>query len=415
MEHSLDRYDYFYMFVLIIYMGQATPETTHMFSNFTFSLAFFLPIILTFILWTRKPISLFDKKLLNTLLIYLIWAALSLYKYGNYSSGEFSYHFFMVYAILIAYIQVSIYGYRLLEIYESVMVWICKVTICLWLISVLIPISREFFSMFPTTYIGTNVGYIFEWNERSIRNSGCAWEPGRYAIMVALAVYCNICRNGIRFRNNINIWWFLVSIASTLSTTGISTILVLYSIYIIKHLSTRTVPIYLIFIIPIIVGLIQLDFMGGKISTRLDDAQDVTRWKNNFAWHNENTAKDKYISSIDRFEATVFEWQNFKQDPLLGYGRNTKNSYFYRNLSSHHSLATGFMKVFAMYGVFLGIYFYYILYLSSMTISKESKEKQKYGLFILISLSSISYQVLAIPIFTSFWFYGLFVNKTPSD
>lgn len=162
--------------------------------------------------------------------------------------------------------------------------------------------------------------------------------------------------------------------------------------------------------VPLVYGIMQLDFMEEKISTKLDDAQNTERLYGLFDWYKDEYSQDEYVYSLDRFDATVFEYMNFQQDPLLGYGRNFRNSFFYKTLSTNTALATGFMKVFSMYGIFMGIFFYYILYRSSRKISRESNYKQPLALFVTMCLISISYTVLSVPVFTAFWFYGVFAS-----
>lgn len=408
----LSRFDYFYMFVIVIYMGQATPETSRMVGDLSGNpIPLLIPMILTFILWVKHPVSMANRKFLAVIGLYCVWAIMSLIKYGIYTTSELSYHFFMIYAIVVAYIQDAVYGPKILPLYERIIVWFCKVTTVLWLISVLIPATGAIFSLFPKTYIGSNVFYIFEWNRDTLRNSGCAWEPGRYAIMVALGIYCNLCQNGIKFRGNNNIWWLLISLASTMSTTGYCTIIVIYSLFYLRKMSAKTIIQFVFIILPIIICLFQLEFMQDKISTKIADSQNVNRLTDIFEWHNRENSKGEYLGSIDRFDAMVFEWMNLEEDPLLGYSRNFRHSFFYNNLSTNYALANGFMKVFSMYGVIMGLVFYYILYKSSKKISEISHVHQPWALFVLFCLSSISYPLLSIPIFTAFWFYGLFSIK----
>lgn len=414
-DKPLSKFDYFYMFVIVIYMGQATPETSRMVGDLSGNpIPLLIPMILTFILWMKHRVPLANKKFLAVMGLYCVWAIMSLIKYGIYTTGELSYHFFMIYAIVVAYIQDAIYGPKLLSLYERIIVWFCKVTTMLWLISVLIPASSAIFSLFPKTYIGSNVLYIFEWNSDTLRNSGCAWEPGRYAVMVALGIYCNLCQNGIKFHRNSNIWWLLISLASTMSTTGYCTVIVVYSLYYFRKFTLKNIVVYAFVVAPIVMGLFQLDFMQEKINSKIDNAQNIERWKDNFAWNKENHSKDKYLGSIDRFEAMAFETMDIQADPILGYSRNFDHSYFHTKMSSQYVLAHGLLKVFGMYGIFMGLYFYYILYKSSVQISKNSTIHQPLGLFILFCLSSISYQILSVPIFTAFWFYGIFNRNNRS-
>ena len=412
-----DRFSIFYMFIMIIYMGQATPETSRMIGGLSGNpIPLLIPIVLTFILCRKNPITFNNKKLFIFIILYLIWAICSLIKYGIYTTEELSYHFFMVYAIIIAYIHNKVFGYKIVPIYENIMVVFCKIAFWLWLVAVLIPGSSSFFRLFPETVYGNNILYLFTWMDPSkgqvysgiIRNAGCSWEPGRFAIMVTLAIFCNLCQNGVKFKKNKNIWWLIIALATTQSTTGFASALILYTIFLIKKFNLKYIFILVIVMVPIIYGLFQLDFMGDKINDKLTNAQDVSRLYEQFDYHNANEDEGTYLGSIDRFDAMAFEWINLIYDPILGYSRNFKHSFFYTDITTNYALANGLVKILSSYGIFLGLFFFLILIKSSFRLAKDSREQRTIGLFLILCLSAISYPILSIPVFTTFWFYGYF-------
>ena len=416
------RFEILYMFVMVVYMAQATPETSRMVGTLSGNpISLLLPIVLTYMLWKRHPISFNNKNLHLVLAVYLVWAVCSLIKYGVYTTEELSYHFFMVYAIVIAYIHNQVFGYRLVPIYENILVLFCKIAIVGWLIAVLFPFTASFFRLFTETVYGNNVLYLFTWMDPAkaqlslgiIRNAGCSWEPGRFAIMVTLAIFCNLCQNGVKFKNNKNIWWLLIALITTQSTTGYFTVLIIYTLFLIKKIDFKHIFMFLLILIPVTYGLMQLDFMGEKIKGKIINAQDVSRLDETFSWTASQFEDGEYVSVLDRFDAMVFEWLNFKSDPILGYSRNTEHSFFRQHISNNFGLANGLVCILGMYGLFLGFYFFYLLFVSSVKFSMQSYEKKKAGLLLVLCLSAISYSILSVPVFTTFWFYGVF-NKNIS-
>ena len=414
------RFEIFYMLVMVVYMAQATPETGRMIGTLSGNpIPFLLPIILTYLLWRKHPISFNDRKFYFVLAIYGTWAICSLIKYGIYTTEELSYHFFMPYAIVIAYIHNKIYGYTLVPIYEQILVFFCKIAIGGWLIAVLVPASSAFFHLFPETAFGNHVLYLFNWMDPTkgqiysgiIRNAGCSWEPGRFAIMVTLAIFCNLCQNGIKFRNNKNIWWLLVALITTQSTTGYFSALLIYALFFIKKFDLKHVFLSILIMVPIFYGLVQLDFMGEKVTDRITNAQDVSRLEQQFEWNASKNENREYLGSVDRFDAMVFEWMNVMHDPILGYSRNIEHSFFRQHITNNFVLANGLVKILGMYGIPLGVYFFYILLCSSRKIAEHSHEKRMIGLILLLCMSAISYTILSIPVFTAFWFYGLFAEQ----
>lgn len=417
------RFEVLYMFVMVVYMAQATPETSRMVGALSGNpVPLLLPMVLTYVLWKRHPISFNNKNLHLVLAVYLVWAICSLIKYGIYTTEELSYHFFMVYAIVIAYIHNQVFGYRLVPIYENILVFFCKVAIVGWLIAILLPFSASFFRLFTETGYGNNILYLFTWMDPAkgqvysgiVRNAGCSWEPGRFAIMVALAIFCNLCQNGIKFKNNKNIWWLLIALITTQSTTGYSTVLIVYALFIIKKFDFKHVLIFLVIVIPVGYGLMQLDFMGEKVTDRITNAQDVSRLEQQFEWSASQYEDGEYRGSLDRLDAMAFEWMNVRNDPILGYSRNIEHSFFRQHISNNYVLANGLVRILGMFGLFWGVYFFYILFMSSIKLSEQSRERRKIGLFLVLCLSAISYQILSIPVFTTFWFYGVFQKETKS-
>lgn len=415
------RFEVLYMFVMVVYMAQATPETSRMVGALSGNpVPLLLPMVLTYVLWKRHPISFNNKNLHLVLAVYLVWAICSLIKYGIYTTEELSYHFFMVYAIVIAYIHNQVFGYRLVPIYENILVFFCKVAIVGWLIAILLPFSASFFRLFTETGYGNNILYLFTWMDPAkgqvysgiVRNAGCSWEPGRFAIMVALAIFCNLCQNGIKFKNNKNIWWLLIALITTQSTTGYSTVLIVYALFIIKKFDFKHVLIFLVIVIPVGYGLMQLDFMGEKVTDRITNAQDVSRLEQQFEWSASQYEDGEYRGSLDRLDAMAFEWMNVRNDPILGYSRNIEHSFFRQHISNNYVLANGLVRILGMFGLFWGVYFFYILFMSSIKLSEQSRERRKIGLFLVLCLSAVSYQILSVPIFTTFWFYGIFQRET---
>lgn len=415
------RFEILYMFVMVVYMAQATPETSRMVGTLSGNpIPLLLPIVLTYMLWKRHPISFNNKNLHLVLAVYSVWAVCSLIKYGIYTTEELSYHFFMVYAIVIAYVHNQVFGYHFVPIYENILVFFCKIAIVGWLIAVLLPFTASFFRLFTETVYGNNVLYIFTWMDPAkaqlslgvVRNAGCSWEPGRFAIMVALAIFCNLCQNGIKFKNNKNIWWLLIALITTQSTTGYSIVLIIYALFFIKKFDFKNVFIFVLVVIPVGYGLMQLDFMGEKLKDRITNAQDVSRLDESFAWYASQSEDGEYVGVLDRFDAMVFEWLNFKSDPILGYSRNTEHSFFKQHVSNNFGLANGLVNILGMYGLFWGAYFFYILIVSSIKFSIQSYEKKKAGLLLVLCLSAISYSILSVPVFTTFWFYGIFDKNT---
>ena len=424
-ECRVRYFEYFYMFVMVLYMAQMTGDTGRMVGSLSGNpIPLLLPIVLTVILLMRHKIHWGNRNLWLLTGATTVWSLAILIKYNAFtSSSEWSYIFFLYYAIFIAFIHVKVYKRSLFPLYEHIMVWLCRISLVMWVLNILL-YHAGLFADWGETNLGRNILYLYQWltpdkarNDTfylTLRNPGCSWEPGRFSIMVLLAIFVNLCRKGVRFRKNHNIWWLLAALLSTQSTTGYSIALLMYALFYVKKFNLKTALGFCAIIIPIAVFLTQAEFMGSKISSQLQEANVTDEFYEQVEWNAKNVyAEGEYANSLGRFESIYFEWQNFRAAPLLGYGRNTEHSLFYKDVSTNYSLTGGLVKLIAQYGVFYAALLYLILFLSSARIAATYHQRRPYVLFLTIVLSTISYVVWCVPIFTAFWLYGLFSAPLP--
>lgn len=409
-------FEYLYLFVMVIYMAQMTPDTGRMVGGLSGNpIPLFIPIVLTAILLIRNPISFVHRKLWILVGIMLVWSLAVCYKFHDFSSSNLSYYFFLIYAILIAFIHIRVFGRDLFPIYEHIMVVFSVISLCLWGISIAIPASGNFFHLFPETTNGNNFLYLYNWTDPDkiqvyaglVRNQGCSWEPGRFSIMLIPAILINLSREGMAFSNNKKIIILLLALLSTMSTTGYSIACLLYVFFWFTNVNPKRIFSFVFVLLPLSIFFFSLDFMGKKIQDRAN-FEGLTRERIQGINYNAKEHGDEYLGSLDRFESAYFEWMNFQQDPLLGYGKNRDYSWFKQKISKNFELTNGLTKVFSQYGIFIGLFLYILLFYSSYKIGKTCWNQNRFVFAIILLLSSISYSIFCIPIFTAFWFYGLF-------
>lgn len=419
-KYNISLFEYIYMIVMVIYMGQMNMVTSRMVGSISGDpFPFLLPIVLTVLLWFTRPASFLNRFLLIVILVFFVWSTLTIEYYHLYSNEELSYYFFLFYSIIVAFLHVQCFGRKLLPLFEDVVVKLAIISLVFWIWGVMYPTSANFFKQFEPTQYGNNVYFVFNWmdpikeqiNLGIIRNAGFSWEPGRYAIILVLALMCNIARNGVRVFN-FNTIILISAIGSTLSTTGYTTAIVLYIISFLHNMSFKKSLLFLFFFLPSMFFISKLEFMQSKIEEQIQVETDVKQLEKTFHYNNETTEEGEYLGSLSRFTAIYFEWDNVLEHPLLGYGRNSENSYFYNNVSSNFVLTGGLVKILGQYGLPLGILIYLILLYSSFVLARDFKDLSPYALFFTIILSSISYSIFTVPIFTAFWFYSLFRRET---
>ena len=79
-------FEYFYLFVMVIYMAQMTTETGRMVGGISGNpIPLLIPIVLTIILLIRNPISFKDMKLWALIGILGAWTLAVCYKFHDYS------------------------------------------------------------------------------------------------------------------------------------------------------------------------------------------------------------------------------------------------------------------------------------------------------------------------------------------
>lgn len=418
-QDKIRTFEYIYFFVMIIYMAQIDSYTSRMVGTLSPPLfPFLFPIILTIILLDRNKVKFDDKRLIRIILVFAIWTVLLFAHKQSYGSDQYSHYFFLFYSIIIAYIHVQVFGKKMLPLYEHIMVRLCLISLILWGIAVIYPGSAAFFRSFPESGAGHNVLYVFKWMDSSIReldivyngilrNAGFSWEPGRFAIMVALAIFCNLTRCGIKFKGNLSGIILLLSMISTQSTTGYIATIVLYSFFAFKKFNLQYILAFFIFVVPVAYQLSKLDFMREKIEEQLEIDDDLERINESMDYVNKTKKSNEYVGSLARFPSMYFEIINIEHDPILGYGRNAGRSYFSQRISGNFVLVGGLLKIFGQYGIPLGLLLYFFLYKSSAALRKDFKVR-KGTLFTLFIIISFAYPLFSTPIFTAFWLYGLF-------
>ena len=416
---SCPIYEYFYMFVMVIYMAQMTHETGRMVGTLSGNpIPFLIPIVLTIILLMRNPIRFAHSKLGGLVSVMFCWSLAICYKFHDFSSSNLSYYFFLFYAIFIAFIHIRVFGRNLFPIYEHIMVVFSAISLFLWGIAVVLPGMGSLFHLFPETRFGNNVLYLFNWMDPAkgqiygslIRNAGCSWEPGRFAIMLIPAIFINLSREGISFNNNKKIIILLSALATTMSTTGYSIAILLYFIFWFDTFYVKNILAFIFIALPLSISIYSLDFMGEKIQDKVN-FEGLTHKRMRGINYSAKEYGDQYLGSLDRFESAYFEWKNFQRDPILGYGRSAEHSWFRKNVTKNFILTGGIVKILSQYGIFVGLLLYVILFFSSIEMSKTCRHQKRFALAIMLILSSISYPIFSIPVFTAFWLSGLFCYK----
>ena len=409
-------YEYFYLFVMVIFMAQISGETRYYTFSLSNPLPSLIPLLLTLLLLFRNRVSFNNKWLRYVILSFFCWFAAYTIKL-TYSGGVYMPLWVSYLAIIIvyAYIHAAVFGKDLIPIYEKIMVLMAIISLLFYSFQLLLPgLAGNLFSLFPDTgENGYNVLYLYKYfyqvSERDfyigiIRNSGCSWEPGRFALMLIFAISANIFKYG-KIVLNKNLIVLNVALITTFSTTGYVLLFLLYLLFTVRKVSLSMVLYVLVFFVPVGYMIYNIDFVSNKFVDQIEIFNNLDTFTRHLSYRDE----DKSIA-LERIPSIGLEFQNWVADPILGYGY-WPNSWFAQNVTEMATTCGGLIQVFSVYGVILGLFFYYCLFLSSRNISRMFNVKNDYIIFIITLTASVSYPVFGVMFFTSIWFYGVFVNK----
>ncbi len=419
----LTRFDYFYLFVVVIYAAMAVPATKSMMRPEGGLIAYAIPWILTLVIVLKHRVQFQTMKLAIIVAVYIFWVMLQTLKYGIFYTGS------MIFLgnILIAYILIKVYDVRMFFLYEKVVTFMAALSIFFWLLQVLIPGPFTAFMMstsisdFPAggTITANNILFSLSGHLRGLieghsipRNAGFSWEPGRYASMLIFALFFNVIRKKFDVLNNKPFWILVAALLTTQSTTGYACFLIIiFMIVFNKDAKVATFATPFI-VLPIVGGMFFLPFMADKVANIWFNQESLDAIQIQVDYH--ESINNFYGIKIvpQRFDSIAYQFMNVTDSPLLGYGLDPINSYVQREISPLISPTGGIIRQFSQFGVLIGILCYFSLYKSSVWFSKFFGYKGEWWLFSLFTLLSVSYSFWIVPIFMSLWMFPLFHSKS---
>ena len=182
---KIDFWDKLYLFMVMLYMGQAGFGMQAMvyWKYDTKEIFFFiLPILFTLIISIRKNIK-YNKKFFYVVGLFSLW---TFFQFIKYESLNASYTFFTFYPIWVAYVMIKAYKKYLFVFYEKILVVLSLISILFWMLQLAVPsVFTDGFNIYLYTALPESL-----WGS-PIRNSGFSWEPGRFASFIIIALFFN--------------------------------------------------------------------------------------------------------------------------------------------------------------------------------------------------------------------------------
>ena len=403
----IDKIKYLYMVCALIFLGSANSYTVYAMSTISVRLGFwFCALFSLFLIIKYKP-KFAHKDFYFILGILVLWNLLQIIIKER---DGICYSYF--YDIILGLILMEIYRKEIYLYYEKAAVFLSRISIILWGLTVMFPNVMHTLLSFLSVDIDSGLceSNIFLFgleNEMTsitygpfFRNVGFAWEPGRFACLLLPAILFNLARTKFQLIQNKELWILIIALITTFSTTGYA-IMLFISIACIYNKKKK-------YFIPMLIGfsltglaIISLPFMRDKIVSQVEVSSESEDRLDGIAWQL-NQGDESYVPS--RFQGMVYEFINFLNDPWLGYGKDISNSFFGRLLGGGLVLYNGVIKIFAVFGIFIGILYYIRIYKGSKYFSKIYGIRGNIwflGLFILINFS---YYFIYEPIFIAMLF-----------
>lgn len=414
----ISSFEYFYVFVLIIYAGQGSTFVRA--GSFTDNMVGYpLPIILSGILAIKWKIKINKQfyRLIGCLFLYFIAITI---KYNELHVSIFTYYLFLFF---IVYATIKVLGLNFFSIYEFLMYYLAIVALGMWGIQTIlrgdtlnnylskIPGIQEFSkvsgdgSLNAIIYSVQSTSSSILYNFSIPRNAGFAWEPGGFAVYLCLAIFINLFMINSSNKLNLHFCVLLVALVSTQSTTGYSIFIVLILFYYLNK-KTDTIVLIIPLLLTAAIFVFSLPFMSNKIETLTKETEDVDY----IVWQ---SIGNESGSAPQRFTSFFISYRDFYNNPILG-NANIAGKSWLNKIGANISPISGIGNLLASFGIIGFLFFIIMSFKTSLFISKYFNYKISFLLFIILLLITISYSIIFLPLIMCFWMYSLF-GKDSSD
>ena len=222
--------------------------------------------------------------------------------------------------VLTAYFVVKVVGFRFISYYINILYFIAVTSLIFYLISnisinILIPFSVNT-SNIESVYPRFSVFGVFTYiKDFTIRNSGPFWEPGAFSGYLILAFIFNFFSH-LKNKKKIRLL-LLISIITTMSTTGYIAVFVFYLFSIQKKIKSTLLKFF-VFAILLFAGFFafsQINFLGNKIDKQISNTKQI---------------QDLETSGSGRFLSYLKDVKDFEGHEFIGRGFHSETRFLYK-------------------------------------------------------------------------------------
>lgn len=396
-------FNYFYIFCIIIYAGKATVFARDLGDIRTFGNAFALLITVYFFIVNKVK---FTRKYKISISIFLLYAVVT--SINNRMINPFWISQWLIW-LTIAYGMCQGLGERLFVTVETVLLHLSMIALLIWVIELIFPSAVVFlvktfeFSkpyaedsnvaanmIFYTLSSDYGSATVADFIIFSKRNPGFAWEPGAFASIICLGIFCNVLRTNMRLRHNGALWGFFAALLSSQSTTGFITLIMMLGIWLIANKKYK----WGFVIIPIAIAMFSFPFVRDKLFAELNNLQ-----------YNDYTQSSG--GAFNRTYSLVLDFQEFLRHPLLGLGGWTGGTW-YAQQGYEFALISGIGYMLSQYGAVISLLFIILLIYSAQIIKNDIGSNNSFILIAVILGMMYSYNLWMTPLYIAFWMYGVY-------
>ena len=216
---------------------------------------------------------------------------------------------------------------------------------------------------------------IYQW----VRNSGPFYEPGRFTIVLTLAMAIILFNNDFH-KNKFLFFVVFAANISTFSTTGYLAMFVLFVCFFLPRYRATPIRFIIITILLVIVSyyVFQTDFVREKLATEMEN----------------------YDIANSRFGAMIYHWDQIVKSPIIGFG-----NYLGSALGATELSPCGVTEMMRHWGIPLFVFCVFQIYLSAKSLLNNN-------IFFSISFTLImlilaySQTIMSAPLYYLFYLLG---------